>query len=92
MDKVRFGVVGLGNMGSHHISYLNQIEGAVLVGQRRVRDDDVRAREAVAVQAAREVDRARIDVAHGEAPRGRAEALDRSIVVVPGSCYFRTST
>ena len=28
MDKVRFGVVGLGNMGGHHISYLNQIEGA----------------------------------------------------------------
>src|SRR5882672_12532018 len=30
MDKVRFGVVGLGNMGGHHISYLNQIDGAVL--------------------------------------------------------------
>ena len=30
MDKVRFGVVGLGNMGGHHISYLNQIEGAAL--------------------------------------------------------------
>ncbi len=30
MDKVRFGVVGLGNMGSHHISYLNSIDGAVL--------------------------------------------------------------
>ncbi len=30
MDKVRFGVVGLGNMGSLHVSYLNQIEGAVL--------------------------------------------------------------
>ena len=28
--KVRFGVVGLGNMGGHHISYLNQIDGAVL--------------------------------------------------------------
>src|SRR5258706_12454559 len=30
MDKVRFGVVGLGNIGGHHISYLNQIESAVL--------------------------------------------------------------
>ena len=30
MDKVRFGVVGLGNMGGHHVSYLNQIEGALL--------------------------------------------------------------
>src|SRR5947207_700849 len=30
MDKVRFGVVGLGNMGSLHVSYLNQIDGAVL--------------------------------------------------------------
>jgi predicted dehydrogenase len=30
LEKVRFGVVGLGNMGGHHISYLNSIEGAVL--------------------------------------------------------------
>ncbi|MFI5382591.1 MAG: Gfo/Idh/MocA family protein [Tepidisphaerales bacterium] len=30
MEKVRLGVVGLGNMGSHHIGYLNTIEGAAL--------------------------------------------------------------
>ncbi|MGA2498513.1 MAG: Gfo/Idh/MocA family oxidoreductase [Tepidisphaeraceae bacterium] len=30
MEKVRLGVVGLGNMGSHHIGYLNTVDGAVL--------------------------------------------------------------
>src|SRR5947208_1639430 len=32
MDMVRFGVVGLGNMGAHHVNYLaaNAIEGATL--------------------------------------------------------------
>ena len=30
MNSVRFGVVGLGAMGSHHISYLNSVEGANL--------------------------------------------------------------
>ncbi len=30
MDKVRFGVIGLGNMGSHHVDYLNSVEGATL--------------------------------------------------------------
>jgi len=28
MDKVRFGVIGLGNMGSSHLSYLGQVAGA----------------------------------------------------------------
>lgn len=30
MDKVRIGVIGLGNMGSHHVSYMDSLEGAVL--------------------------------------------------------------
>lgn len=30
MDKVRFGVIGLGNMGSHHVNYMDTVEGAVL--------------------------------------------------------------
>ncbi len=30
MDKVRFGIVGLGGMGTHHADYLNSVEGAVL--------------------------------------------------------------
>lgn len=30
MDKVRFGIVGLGNMGAHHAGYLNSIDGAAL--------------------------------------------------------------
>ena len=30
MDKVRIGVIGLGNMGSVHVSYMDSIEGAVL--------------------------------------------------------------
>lgn len=30
MDKVRFGVVGLGNMGTYHMNYLESLEGAAL--------------------------------------------------------------
>lgn len=30
MDKVRIGVIGLGNMGSHHVSYMDSLDGAVL--------------------------------------------------------------
>ncbi|HYE21518.1 MAG TPA: Gfo/Idh/MocA family oxidoreductase [Tepidisphaeraceae bacterium] len=30
MDKVRFGVIGLGNMGSHHVASMDSIDGAVL--------------------------------------------------------------
>ncbi len=30
MDKVRVGVIGVGSMGSVHLSYLNSVEGAVL--------------------------------------------------------------
>jgi predicted dehydrogenase len=30
MEKVRFGIVGLGNMGSHHAAYMNSVEGATL--------------------------------------------------------------
>src|SRR5438876_2915279 len=30
MDKVRIGVIGLGNMGSHHVGYMDSLDGAVL--------------------------------------------------------------
>jgi predicted dehydrogenase len=30
MDKIRFGIIGLGNMGSGHLGYISQVEGAVL--------------------------------------------------------------
>ena len=30
MDKVRFGVIGLGGMGGHHVRYMNTVEGAQL--------------------------------------------------------------
>ena len=30
MDQVRIGVIGLGNMGSVHVSYMDAIEGATL--------------------------------------------------------------
>ena len=30
MDKLRVGIIGCGNMGSHHISYINTLEGATL--------------------------------------------------------------
>ncbi|MCY2955234.1 MAG: Gfo/Idh/MocA family oxidoreductase [Planctomycetota bacterium] len=30
MGKVRIGVIGLGNMGAFHVSYMNKIDGAVL--------------------------------------------------------------
>ncbi len=30
MDKVRIGVIGLGNMGSHHVASMDSVDGAVL--------------------------------------------------------------
>ncbi len=30
MDKVRVGIIGVGGMGSHHCSYMNSVDGAVL--------------------------------------------------------------
>src|SRR5687768_12677287 len=30
MEKVRFGIIGLGNMGMYHAGYLDSIEGATL--------------------------------------------------------------
>ncbi len=30
MDKVRFGVIGVGGMGGYHVNYLNSVEGAEL--------------------------------------------------------------
>jgi predicted dehydrogenase len=30
MDKVRIGIIGLGNMGSHHVSYMDSLEGGML--------------------------------------------------------------
>src|SRR5205085_4521726 len=30
MDKVRFGIIGLGNMGSGHLSYFKTVEGATI--------------------------------------------------------------
>ncbi len=30
MDKIRFGIVGIGGMGSHHANYMNSLEGAGL--------------------------------------------------------------
>lgn len=30
MQTVRFGIIGLGNMGSHHVTYINDVEGASL--------------------------------------------------------------
>ncbi len=30
MDQVRFGIIGLGNIGTFHASYLNDVSGAAL--------------------------------------------------------------
>jgi len=30
MDNVRIGVIGLGNMGSHHVAYMDSLDGARL--------------------------------------------------------------
>ncbi len=41
MDKVRFGIIGIGNMGSSHATYLNkgEIDGAVLAAVCDIKED-----------------------------------------------------